>query len=89
MDSSKILQLGKCCACEAPLSYSKHLNMAVLDLKPSWKYPVVGNFLTNEENKAVGFVCDRCQEAGQTGPAPEVKYAMEFDDDEIIYHPVK
>ena len=89
MDLSIIIETGKCCACEAPLSFSRSLNMAVLNLKPTWKFPVIGNVLTQEEDRAVGFVCDRCQEAGMSDQPPVVKFAMEFNEDKIIYHPVE
>jgi len=88
MDTTQINQKCKCCACEAPLSYSKHVNLITLEFKAKWQVPVWGNVLTDQSQMASAFICDRCYDAGLNGPTPDIKFAVEFDKEEVIYHPV-
>lgn len=88
MDLSEIVKKGKCCACEAPLEYSKFANGIQLHFPATWQYPVWGNFITGETQLAMAFICDRCFENGHAGPGLDIKYALEFTNDEAVYHPV-
>ena len=88
MDLEKFHQLGKCCTCEAGLKESKHDNAIMLDLFAEWDYPTAGNLLTNEHDRAIAFVCDNCFKEGfkEVG---RIRFAVEFNNDEIIYHDIK
>ena len=87
MDSNLIIETCTCCACEAPLSYSRHINWVNLDEKAAWPFPVWGNVITGETQMASAFICDRCYDAGMDGRPVEIKFAIEFKDNEAVYHP--
>ena len=85
-----MIQRGTCCICTKPLKDSKYLNLAHLDKKAAWKYPVWNNILTpGMEDRAVAVVCDGCQEACEkSGVGGSIKYAVEIRGDDIILHDV-
>lgn len=85
-----MIKRGTCCICTKPLQDSKYLNLAHLDKKAAWKYPVWNNFLTpGLEDRAVAVVCDGCQEACEkSGVGGMIKYAVEVRGEEIIMHDV-
>jgi hypothetical protein len=83
----KIKKYGRCCISDRPLKDSHHVNMVELGYKATWKFPVAGNVLTGTSGRAVAFIHDDYFQIGKnTG---EIKYAVEFRGDEIIYHDVK
>jgi len=75
-----VIQNGKCCACEAPLKDSAHVNMVMISKKAMWKYPIWGNILAKEDTAmgyACGIVCDNCVD-NKTGQIKKpIKYAIE------------
>ena len=87
MNSYKILATGKCCITGKPLSDCKQLYYLQLQYKATWPYPVWGNILTGITNMAIAYVHDECIVGGVV--VGTVINAVEFKDDEIIYHPVK
>ena len=77
---------GKCCISEKPLKDSAHLTMVALDFPAAWQYPVMANVFHQIVMRAVAFVHDDCIVAGKlTG---KIKYAVEFNNGDIIYHDV-
>lgn len=88
MDHSALIHSkAKCCISEKPMSTSKHINMVQLHFKASWKFPVWGNFLTNiPAEMAIAYVHDDCVKDGVI--IGKVKFAIEVDGENIIYHPV-
>jgi len=74
---------GRCCACEAPMKDSKHLNLITLDKAANWEFPTWGNVSAKraEDRKgvrAVAIICDDCVENKTL-----VKFAIEV---EIVGH---
>lgn len=89
-----MLEKGTCCICTKPLKDSKYLNLAHLDKKAAWKYPVWtvwNNILTpGMEDRAVAVVCDGCQEAAEkSGVGGSIKYAVEIRGDDVIMHDIE
>ncbi len=82
---------GTCCICTKPLKDSKYLNLAKLDKKAAWNYPVWNTFLIlGLDDRAVAVVCDDCHEAAEkSGVAGKIKYAVEVRGDDIILHDVE
>lgn len=93
MDSFELLirEKGTCCVCTKPLKDSKYLNLAQLDKKAAWKFPVWNNVLfPGLEDRAVAVVCDGCQEAAEkSGVSGLIKYAVEIRGEEVIMHDVE
>jgi hypothetical protein len=87
MDSNLINEKCKCCACEAPLSYSRHINWVNLNQKADWKFPVWKNMNTGQSQLASAFICDRCYDAGEKGRSIDIKFVVEFKDNDAVYHP--
>lgn len=85
-----ILKRGTCCVCTKPLIDSEYTGIAMLDKKAAWEFPVWNNVLVKGmENRAVGIVCDGCQEASEkSGVGGSVKYAVEIRGEEVILHDV-
>ena len=86
-----MLEKGKCCICSKPLKDSKHLNLAQLDKKAAWKFPVWNSvLLPGLEDRVVAVVCDGCHEAKMEGldPGP-IKYVVEACGEEIILHDIE
>ncbi len=88
---NEIIKRGTCCVCTKPLNDSKFLNLAHVDKKAAWKFPVWNNLLVSGlEDRAVAIVCDCCQEAAmKSGVAGMIKYAVEIRGEEIIMHDVE
>ena len=86
-----MIKRGTCCVCTKLLKDSKYLNLAQLDKKAAWKFPVWNNLLIpGLEDRAVAVVCDGCQEAAEkSGVAGMIKYAVEFRGGKIIMHDVE
>ncbi|MEP7317185.1 MAG: hypothetical protein ABI921_00535 [Panacibacter sp.] len=84
----KLHNEGRCCITGKSLKDSKNLNWVQLNIKAKWTFPVWGNFITGEENMAIAYVHDDCinTEGHVQG---EIINAVEFKNNEIIYHPVK
>jgi len=93
MDSFDILirEKGTCCICTKPLKDSKYLNLAHLDKKAAWEFPVWNNiFILNSPDRAVGVVCDGCQEAAEkSGVGGMFKYAIEVRGNDVIMHDIE
>jgi hypothetical protein len=87
MTTEKILQVCMCCITGKPLTDCKSINFIQLNFRASWEFPVWGNFNTGHKHMAVAYVHDSClDENGYvTG---EVKSAVEFQGDKVIYHPI-
>lgn len=85
MSTDELKAQGKCCACEAELKHSIHLNMVQLQRQASWKFPVWGHILNGQQNMALAFICDPCYDSGE----PTIKFAVEQDDNGIKYHPIE
>jgi len=78
-----------CCACGAPLFYSKFINMVNFDKEAWWDYPHWNNILLmkkHPEKRALAIVCDDCIKARK-----EPVEAVEWNEGKtwVIYHPVK
>lgn len=87
MDAMQMVkEKGKCCISSKPLSTSRHINMIELEFKASWNYPTAGNIIYGIKGFAVALVHDECFIEGKM--QGEIKYAVEFTDNDIIYHPV-
>lgn len=86
-----MIKRGTCCICTKPLKDSKYLNLAHLNKKAAWNYPVWNNILIpGLEDRAVAVVCDGCQEACEkSGVGGMIKYAVEIRGEEIILHDVE
>lgn len=84
--SEELFRKAKCCSCEKPMKKSKYLNLIQLNHFANWQYPVFGNVLDkdpNLQNRAGAIICDDCFDQ-----KPKIKYALEFKDGTIIYHPI-
>lgn len=88
MEMEGIKEKGKCCVTGLPLSTSGTITIITLHKKPKWKYPVMNNVLIpGEPDRAVAIAHDNAfTKDGQLISA--VKFAVEFNGDEIIYHPI-
>lgn len=83
MDNEQIQEKGKCCACEKPLAGNDLWGFVMLKYVADWRYPVHGNVITGEQNLAIAILCGACGIADVP-----ILYAVEFNEGEIIYHPV-
>jgi len=81
-----LLKKATCCICSKTLNGSKHLNLAILDKKATWKSPVWMSSLDHQV-RAVAVVCDGCHNENP-GFVEIVKYAIEVREDEIMLHNV-
>ena len=87
MDILEIVRAkGRCCITDKPLKDSAHINMIELDFNASWEFPTAGNVIYGITGRAVAIVHDDCFLEGKM--QGKIKYAVEFNKDEIIYHPV-
>lgn len=82
---------GKCCISTRPLSTSKEILMVQLDYAPDWEFPYTANVLDESQpRRAIAFVHEDLQEPGRSYIlASRVKFAVEWKDGKIIYHPVE
>jgi hypothetical protein len=78
---------GKCCATDLPISTSESINLVGLNKIATWKFPIVGNVLTGEHGKAAALVHDDAINPDGSLKC-EIKYAIEFKGDDILYHPI-
>ncbi len=86
MDILEILKAkGRCCISERPLATSNNINLIELRYKASWAFPVSGNILQGRSNMACAVVHDDCIINGAVTGI--IKYAIEFTNGEILYHP--
>lgn len=84
----KVKKYGKCCATEKPLKTTHYVNMVQLSYFASWKYPTHGNILAGTSGMAVAYVHDNaCDDQGKI--LLPVKFAVEIEGDDFIYHPVE
>lgn len=82
-----LIENGKCCACDAPLKDSGHVNMVMLTKKAPWKYPIWGNLLAEKETAmgyALGMVCDECVDDEKGKIKKPIKYAVEVQGGEPV-----
>lgn len=86
-----VMEKGTCCICTKPLKDSKYLNLAHLDKKAAWEFPVWNSiFIPGLADRAVAVVCDGCQEAAEkSGVGGRVKYAIEVRGDDVIMHDIE
>ncbi|MFH0904268.1 MAG: hypothetical protein V1854_03660 [Methanobacteriota archaeon] len=86
-----VMEKGTCCICDKPMKGSKYLNLAHLDKKAAWEFPVWNNiFIPNLADRAVGVVCDGCQEAAEkSGVGGMFKYAIEVRGNDVIMHDIE
>ena len=86
-----VKEKGMCCVCTKPMKDNKYLNLAHLDKKAAWKYPIWNNiFIPNLADRAVAVVCDGCQEACEkSGVGGSIKYAIEVRGDDVIMHDIE
>ena len=93
MDSFErvVKEKGVCCICSKPMKDNKYLNLAHLDKKAAWEFPVWGNiFVKGCANRAVAVVCDGCQEAAEkSGVGGMFKYAIEVRGNDVIMHDIE
>ncbi len=86
MNLEQVKECGKCCVTGKPLSTSEFITAVQLPYKATWKYPTWGNLLLKCYDRAIAYVHDDAIVNGElTGP---ILYAVEFQDDEIVYHDV-
>lgn len=86
MNLEQVKKLGKCCVTDKPLATSEFITCVQLGYKATWQYPTWGNVLTGQTGLAIAYVHDEAIYAGHLlGP---ILYAIEFRDDEIIYHDI-
>jgi hypothetical protein len=57
-----------------------------LPVKATWAFPVWGNLITGAQGMACAFVCVACE---QTIDITDVKYAVEFQQNGPVYHPLE
>jgi hypothetical protein len=84
MDTEKIKAIGKCCMTDKPLSTSEQLNFIQLPYKAHWTFPTWGNILTGQKDMALAIVHDDAI----ANSISDIKYAVEFKGEELIYHPL-
>lgn len=81
-----LLKKGTCCVTGKPLKDCRHINLVSIPYKATWKHPTIGNILLGIWQMAIACVHDDCLVNGIVDG--EIKYAIEFFGDEIIYHPL-
>jgi len=87
MNSEDINKKVKCCITERPMTDCKHINGVQLEFRAKWDWPVWGNIIQGISNMAMAFIHDDCiDDKGRI--QGEIKFAVEFDGDNVIYHPV-
>jgi hypothetical protein len=91
MDTEMIKKIGKCCISGKPMSTSEYINLVALDYVPTWEYPISGNVLIPKyQTRAVAIVHDDEMPAkGLYVHEDQIKFAVEFRGEEIIYHPIE
>jgi hypothetical protein len=81
---------AKCCVCEKPMKSSRSMNVVILEKKPTWDYPIVGNVLYDVPDKATATVCDSCIDRfNDPKDVKYIKWAVELRKGEVIYHAVE
>lgn len=86
-----IKEKGVCCISGQPMSTSKYINMVTLDYAPDWEFPYGSNFLLPKQpRRAIAVIHDDEVVPGKSFITPgRVKFAIEIQGEEIIYHPVE
>lgn len=82
--------IGRCCICGQPLSTSCRGNWVPLMKKATWKMPTwIGPRIVSGLGAIANF-CDGCREAKEkSGIFGYIKYAVEYRDEQVIYHEVE
>lgn len=82
MNLDDIVRLGKCCTCEGNIN---SVIVVQLNIHAPWKFPVWGNFITGVKDMALAYICERCEKR----QLQDVKFAVQFKDTKIVYHPIE
>ncbi len=91
MELEEINKKIVCCATGVPLTDCKFTNGLHTDLLATWRNPVITNVLSPHPPLAMGFVHDSVMEhiANGEGSKYPLKYVVEFEGNQVIYHPVE
>jgi hypothetical protein len=90
MDLEMLFKKSKCCISERPLADCKAVNIIQLDYIATWKYPKMGNILIpGDYNHASAFIHDNYAPQKAGDKIAPIKFAIEFQNDTVIYHPVE
>ena len=80
---------GKCCITGDPLVDSEHINMVPTIWKVKWLFPRAGNVIEGTDGIAMAVVHDKAIDIGKWAIKGEIKFVIEFNNGEIIYHSVE
>ncbi len=88
MKLEEMIERAKCCICEGLLKGS-HMNFIHLSKMATWEYPTWSNVLVPDAGtRAIAIACDNCVNPAKGTVKGEIKFAIEWKDGVIHYHPV-
>ena len=88
MEVKNILASCNCCITGKPLKDCNKINTVQLNFRASWEFPVWTNTEKGYRHMALAYIHDDCIDPKTKMPVGDIKHAIEFNGDEVIYHPV-